>query len=113
MLCMAQYLPVHETAAAFHTEGLRLATKVGDFAGAHAHFAAGLEILEPEDHSRADVVVQEARIIRDDGYTYVRSAVAARDPTAFVDAEEQLARSADMTLPLIGGIRPSFIGLIR
>ena len=58
-------------AAALHQRGLDKAVEAGDYAGAHTDFDSSLDILAHVEQS-ADVELQTARIIRDDGFTHVR-----------------------------------------
>lgn len=63
-------------AQALHQHGLDLEVDGGDFAAAHTAFAAAEQRLESLE-STDDVRLQTARITRDDGFTYVREALAS------------------------------------
>jgi hypothetical protein len=109
---MTQHLFVVEAAAQAHTDGLNAAL-AGEFDTAHTLFVGGLSLLRQPAGMRQTpaTVVQEARLIRDDGFTFTRQANAEVDPLLcegyFADAVECLTESVDMTRRVTGVSRQS------
>ncbi len=86
-----------------HDEGLQ-AELSGNFALAHSSFYEALNLLD-DDPATFDVAVQTARVMRDNGFTYVRASIAANDPEKLDQARTTLERSGDLTEELVGGVR--------
>lgn len=78
-----------------HEEGLRLATRERNYAGAHDVFKAAIEQVKNEARAADQPVsvaqLQIGRLLRDDGFTHVREALAARDESS----DAQLVRAVN------------------
>lgn len=105
----AKALSVNPEAHAFHDNGLQ-AELAGDFPAAHHSFDQARMIAMALPRT-VDSVVQHARIVRDDGFTDVRAALATENPGLLKVAERTLKRSVDITAPLVSG--STFLGLER
>lgn len=90
---------VNDSARRQHEQGLR-SEREGEFAKAHTAFESAQAILADLPDS-PDVVIQRARIQRDDGFTFVRSAIARREVDDLGAGEKQLDESIAKTLLMI------------
>lgn len=86
----------HGGALGLHVLGLE-AELHGDYPEAHAYFDRALVMLDRVPPT-VDVAVQSARIQRDDGFTYARSAIKTHDPSELDRAEQVIEQSSGKTL---------------
>lgn len=96
-------------AAELHADGLDFGVDQALYPEAHNAFDAALNrlnILPQTD----DVLLQSARIIRDDGFTYVREGCVQSDDEEsrdlFERAEDRMLQSHDMTWELLSDLKP-------
>jgi len=94
-------LTVNPEAQTFHEAGLRSELN-GNYAQAHASFDTAQLILAGLPQS-LDVVVQSARITRDDGFTHVRNALTESNPSMLDQAQATISHSVETTAPLVSG----------
>lgn len=94
-------LTVNPEAQQLHDIGLR-AELSGSYDQAHESFDAAQQLLAGLPQT-LDTVVQSARITRDDGFTYVRTAIAESNPSILDQAQATISRSVEATAPLVSG----------
>lgn len=95
-------LTTNPEAQQLHEAGLQ-AELSGNYAQAHQSFSSAHEVLTGLPQT-LDTAVQASRIARDDGFTYVRSALAENNPSALDQAHEAIRASAEATAPLVSGL---------
>ncbi len=98
---MLEVFAVDAEAAAYHDNGMRLETRRRDYNGAHEAFRLALERLSTLENT-PDVTLQRARIIRDDGFTYVREHIVASNSDARYNAQDSLNPSRNLSQNLLG-----------
>ena len=102
-LVEAKVLYENPEARQLHATGLD-SELAGQFDEAHQAFGAAQMILD-FDPLTVDSQVQRARIIRDDGFTYARRAIAAHSTQPLTAARTRLRQSLALTNEvLVGGI---------
>lgn len=94
-------LTVDPDAQRLHTAGLE-AELHGGYGEAHESFGAAQQILANLPRT-LDTVVQSAHITRDDGFTYVRAAIAESDFSILDQAQHTVGRSLEATAPFVSG----------
>jgi hypothetical protein len=100
-------LTVNPEAQQLHETGL-IAELSGDYARAHESFDAARQVIISSPETTVDGIVQLARINRDDGFTYLRTATAEANPSILDQARQAIERSVEATAPLVSGT--AFIG---
>lgn len=75
----------------------------GDLAEAHSALTAAIRIVASEVEPSGDSVIQVARITRDQGFTYVREAIAERHSAYLEEARQTLLLATNLTEPLVAG----------
>ena len=98
----AKVLVTNPEAQRLHEAGLQ-AELNGDYAQAHDAFNDAQQILAGVSPT-LDTIVQSAHINRDNGFTYVRAAIADSNPTIFDQALATISHSVEATAPLVSNI---------
>jgi hypothetical protein len=98
-LISAKALSTNPEAQQLHEAGLE-AELGGYYTQAHEQFDAARQVLA-ELPQTLDSIVQSARITRDSGFTYVRTAIYENKPFVLERARITIKRSVERTAPLI------------
>ncbi len=102
----AKMLSINSEAQQLHEAGLQ-AELAGDYGHAHESFDVAQQVLAGVPQT-LDTIVQTARIVRDDGFTYVRTALTESNPSILDQAQATISRSVEATAPLVSGT--AFVG---
>ena len=97
----ARALVENPEAMLLHTEGLD-AEMNGDFASVHESFTVAQAILATLPETM-DTITQSARIVRDNGFTYVREAIHKSDTSLLRAASLCINDSIEATAPIVSG----------
>jgi hypothetical protein len=98
------YLSRNPEAEQLHQDGLQAALH-GKFGEAQEHFGSATQIVS-ELPETLDNVVQAACITRDTGFTYIHAAIKNDYPlTLLEEGKQALTRSAEMTAPMVSGLK--------